>query len=424
MLMRVLVYLFSVLFFTSSVAQEHKRCVSVERLNRMISQDPSLLVRRQAMEEEIKKHSEALMQGEALRMAHGATIIIPVVVHVVYNKPEENISDLQVRSQIEVLNQDYNRLNPDSIKTPFPFRSLAGRMNVQFRLATVDPDGNGTSGITRYNTTTAQFTDNDKVKHFSSDGKGGTNAWDTKKYLNLWVCNMGSNLLGYAQFPGTGNEDEDGVVINYRFFGNIGNVVYPYDKGRTATHEIGHWLNLYHIWGDDGQACSGSDNVNDTPNQTKETYSCPSFPQYDSCTSAGNGIMFMNFLDYTDDACMNMFSKGQVTRMISVMNIEPRTNILVDGSKLTGINEAFSPKRNLVRVFPNPSRGKLLIENTTHEKLNIKVYSMLGNLVLERVLDTDYEGPEIDLREQPDGVYIVELKARTFVQINKLILSR
>ena len=152
---------------------------------------------------------------------------------------------------------------------------------------------------------TTSFSQDDKVK---SSTTGGDDAWNTSKYLNIWVCNLGNSLLGYAQFPG-GPTSTDGVVILYTAFGRTGNVVSPFNKGRTATHEVGHWLNLRHIWGD---ANCGNDFVNDTPTQQTSNAGCPSYPHI---TCSNSGDMSMNYMDYTNDACMYMFSTGQSNRM-------------------------------------------------------------------------------------------------------------
>lgn len=232
---------------------------------------------------------------------------IPVVVHVVYSSSAMNITDAQVRSQIDVLNEDFRRLNADKSNTPSAHAAVAADVEINFCLATVDPNGNATTGITRTSTTVSSFSDNDAVKYTSS---GGKDAWNTSKYLNLWCCNLGTSLLGYAQFPG-GPAATDGVVINYRYFGRGYASVAPFNKGRTGTHEVGHWLNLRHIWGD---ASCGNDYVTDTPTQQTSNYGCPSYPRT-TCSNGSAGDQFMNYMDYTDDACMNMFSAGQKTRM-------------------------------------------------------------------------------------------------------------
>lgn len=248
-------------------------------------------------------------------IAHGggvdrSLVTIPVVVHVVWNTTAENISDAQVQSQIDVLNADFRRLNSDVSLVPSAFSSLAADVNIEFCLATVDPNGNPTNGITRTQTATTAFGTNDQVK---SSATGGVNAWNTTQYLNMWVCDISGGILGYAQFPG-GSASTDGVVVDFQYFGTVGTATAPFNKGRTATHEVGHWLNLRHIWGDDGTGCTGSDLVADTPNAGGPNYGCPAFPKV-SCTNGPNGDMFMNYMDYSDDACMYMFTNGQAARM-------------------------------------------------------------------------------------------------------------
>ena len=244
-----------------------------------------------------------------------AVVTIPVVVHVLYNTSAQNISDALIQAQISQLNLDFARLNADASSTPAAFASVAANTNVQFCLAQRDPNGNATTGIVRKTTTVTSFSTNDAVKKTST---GGDDAWASSSYLNLWVCNLGGGLLGYAQFPG-GPAATDGVVVLYTSVGsrNVPGSAAPYNYGRTATHEVGHWLNLYHIWGDDGTACTGSDNVSDTPNQADENYGCPTFPTI-SCSNGPNGDMFMNYMDYTDDGCMNMFTIGQTARIQSL----------------------------------------------------------------------------------------------------------
>jgi hypothetical protein len=190
---------------------------------------------------------------------------------VVYNTAVQNVSDAQIQTQIDVLNRDFAKLNSDTTKIPAVWKSLAANTNIQFCLAQRDPNGNATTGITRTSTTTTSFSTNNAVKTVAP-------AWPAASYLNLWVCNLGSSLLGYAQFPG-GPAATDGVVITYTGFGTNGTAAAPYNLGRTATHEVGHWLNLYHIWGDDGGSCSGSDQVGDTPNQANSNGGAPTFPK-------------------------------------------------------------------------------------------------------------------------------------------------
>ncbi|GAA3175600.1 hypothetical protein GCM10010531_31570 [Blastococcus jejuensis] len=235
---------------------------------------------------------------------------IPVVVHVVYNTDAQNISEAQITSQIDVLNRDFRATNPDVSIVPPAFAPLIADSRVEFFLASTDPSGNPTNGITRTKTSVASFGSDDKVKRAST---GGHDAWPADKYLNLWVCQLGGGLLGYAQFPG-GPAVTDGVVCTHSGFGTVGTAAAPFHLGRTATHEVGHYLNLFHIWGDDGSGCGGTDEVADTPNQGGPNTGVPTFPHV-SCSNGPNGDLFYDYMDYSDDAVLVMFTRGQAARM-------------------------------------------------------------------------------------------------------------
>ena len=284
--------------------QAQRACGTTEHMHQLMEQNPGFEQNLQDIEN-FTQEWIAHHEGE-----DRVLVTIPVVVHVVWNTTSENISDAQVISQINVLNEDFRKLNADWTGTPGVFQPLVADANIEFCLASVDPNGAATTGIVRRQTSTTSFSSNNNVKFTSS---GGDDAWPSSSYLNMWVCDLGSGLLGYAQFPG-GPASTDGVVIDYQAFGNIGTAAAPFNKGRSATHEVGHWLNLYHIWGDDGSGCTGSDLVSDTPNQGPYNFGCPSFPHV-SCGNSPNGDLFMNYMDYTDDACMFMFSNGQSSRM-------------------------------------------------------------------------------------------------------------
>jgi hypothetical protein len=271
-----------------------------------------------------------LQAGDFAARARIATI--PVVVHVVYRTSAENVSDDQVKRQIAVLNRDFRAKNPDRSKVPAPFRDMAADARIEFALAAKDPDGTKSEGITHTRT------DRDAFSHLADDVKssasGGADAWDTRKYLNIWVCTLAAQLLGYAQFPG-GPLDTDGVVILNTAFGTQGSTRAPFNKGRTTTHEVGHYLNLAHIWGESRvPGCEDTDYVDDTPNQFDKNYGKPAFPHI-SCNNAPHGDMFMNYMDYVDDEAMFMFTHGQAKRMQATL-AGPRKQ-LVGGS--SGDNE-------------------------------------------------------------------------------------
>jgi hypothetical protein len=236
---------------------------------------------------------------------------IRVVVNIVYRTATQNISDAQIASQLRVLNRDFRAANTDRKKTPAAWKGLVSDTRVAFVL----------HKVTRTQTTRASFGVDDGVKKSSG---GGVPPLNPRRYLNLWVCALGGGLLGYAQFPG-GPAATDGVVINYRAFGTSGTAMAPFDKGRTATHEVGHFLNLRHIWGDT-EDCSGSDLVADTPNAAGPNFGAPKFPSV-SCNNGPNGDMFMNYMDYVDDVAMVMFTTQQVLRMRTAL-AGPRRGLL------------------------------------------------------------------------------------------------
>lgn len=283
---------------------QNRICSAPEVLENMLKSDPAMQERLNVIE----RHTQEYTQ-RAPSVSERTVINIPVVVHVMYNAAAENISDAQVQSQIDVLNKDFRKLNAEAASIPSAFLNISADVEINFCLATVTPNGTATNGIDRYQTTMASWTSNDDMKR---PQKGGVAAWDASRYMNIWVCNLGSGSLGYSSFPGA-TPMYDGVVIDYRYFGTI-NTRAPFNLGRTTTHEVGHWLGLFHIWGD--TRC-GDDHVEDTPLHHGANFGCPTYPLYNS--TCGNNIieMSMNFMDYTNDACMSMFTIGQKTRMRS-----------------------------------------------------------------------------------------------------------
>ncbi len=225
--------------------------------------------------------------------------VLKMVVNVVYKTDAHNISDAQIKSQIKALNKDFRATNPDRTQTPAPWKGLVTDSRIQFKLVKV----------TRTKTTKSGFSFDDGVKKAAT---GGIAPFNPKTHVNIWVCALTGGLLGYAQFPG-GPASTDGVVINDQAFGSNGTAQAPFNKGRTATHEVGHYFNLRHIWGDTPD-CSGSDVVADTPNCAGPNFGTPTWPVV-TCNNGPSGDMFMNYMDYTDDAAMVMFSTQQVLRM-------------------------------------------------------------------------------------------------------------
>ena len=307
--MKFLKSLILLFFIGSLLFSQERNCGTMQYLEYKKSKDSNLEQR--MLENENLIQNWITNQPES---SNNSIITIPVVVHVVYYNSTENISVAQIQSQIDVLNEDFRRLNSDAINTPIPFQAIAADCQIEFCLATTDPNGNPTNGITRTQTNQSSFSTNDNVKFTSS---GGIDAWNTSNYLNMWVCDISGGILGYAQFPG-GASSTDGVVVDYAYFGNTGTATFPFSLGRTATHEVGHYLNLRHIWGDSN---CGNDYCNDTPVHSSSNSGCPSFPSPSNCSGNGShGDMFMNYMDYTNDGCMNLFTQDQKTRMLASLN--------------------------------------------------------------------------------------------------------
>jgi len=262
------------------------------------------------------------------------TLTIPVVVHILYANSSQNISDVRVAEQIAVLNEDFRKLNSDTANTPSQYAGIAADFEIEFCLASKDPNGNTTTGITRAQTSVSNIGNTNK---YYQSSQGGQDIWDRNSYLNIWVCDLGGTILGFTYPPG-GPSSTDGVVVDPRYFGKTG-ATSPYNKGRTSTHEIGHWLNLEHVWGNQG-GCNDDDGVSDTPIQSQANYGCPS-----SKISCGTDDMFMNYMDYVNDACMNIFTQGQKTRVWAAIN-SSRSSLAnsqgCSGSSSSNINTDFT----------------------------------------------------------------------------------
>jgi hypothetical protein len=279
---------------TNSVQPGERLCGTMEAYYQQVKEDPGLIARMNAIEQFTE-------QVTTQRLLPDGTIQIPVVVNVLYKTSAQNISLSQIQSQIDVLNKDFSATNTDYNATPSLFSaSRSGNIGITFVL----------DNVVRKATNKSSWNTNNAMKRTS---QGGISPTSPTTKLNLWCCNMSGGILGYAQFPG-GSSATDGVVIDDNAFGSTGTVTAPYHKGRTATHEVGHWLNLRHIWGD---ATCGSDLVSDTPSHNTANYGCPNYPHYSTCS--GSPVeMTMNYMDYTDDACMYMFTSGQKSRMKAV----------------------------------------------------------------------------------------------------------
>ncbi len=283
-----------------------KRCGTMNLLEKHLIKNTKLKSKMDTIEKQCQAFIALSKSGKITDLD---TITIPIVVHVIYSKTEENICNQQILSQVEVLNQDFSKTNKDIDQIPQEFKNSASDINIRFNL----------DSIIRVSSTRTEWGTGDSMK-FSSNG--GSDGIDPTKHLNIWVCNIGNGILGYAQFPGDAIAT-DGIVISPQFFGTEGFISPPFDKGRTATHEVGHWLNLRHIWGDGN--CAVDDFVEDTPSSDGPNFGCPDYPTI-RCESNN---MTMNYMDYVDDNCMYMFTNGQKNRMRATFaNGGPRESFL------------------------------------------------------------------------------------------------
>lgn len=410
---------------TSPNPNGFNRCSSMEVLERLKKEDPTLEGRMEKIEEE----TQAWITKNAKNPKPFALVKIPTVVHVVYANSTQNVSDALVQGQINALNKDYRKTNADASNIPSAFASIAADCEIEFCLAAKDPNGANTNGIIRKQTSVASWTTDDKVKYTA---QGGSDAWPAAQYCNLWLCNLGSGLLGYAQFPG-GSAATDGIVVLYSSI--PGGSAAPYNLGRTATHEVGHWLNLRHIWGD---ANCGNDQVTDTPTAEGPHYSvngsgpptgCPTHPYHTNQCSGGSpqGENWQNYMDYTDDKCMFMFTAGQKARMQACL-AGSRSGLgpaAATKCGTTGINDVLAA--DMISIYPNPSTGEVTIgtELMNINTMDLVIYNALGEAVVTRKVQVPAsKETKVDLSNNPDGIYLFEMKTPEGTITKKVVINR
>lgn len=338
-------------------------CDTMTAHRRLARLDPEYRRRRREIELETREFIAQYAEEDLFT----AVVRIPVVVHVVWNTAVQNVSDAQVNSQITALNEVFRLTNADAVNIPTGFAGVAADTRIEFALAVRDPTCGATNGITRTNTATASFSAA-TLENVKSAATGGHDPWPSDRYLNIWVCNISGGLKGRATFPG-GPAALDGFAVDYDCFGVGGSTVAPYNLGRIAAHELGHWLNLLHIWADDqaqADQCSFSDECADTPNQAVSNGNSPTFPHI-SCSNGPNGDMFMNHMDYTDDAVRIMFTQDQALRMAATLATARAGIVASDGlvpsTGATPPDLWMQDNNDDVGVEPDPSTGPMWLSN-------------------------------------------------------------
>ena len=401
------------------VTQAQNSCQTVEYMHQALLKSPDFVSRMMEIENftqgYIRSHNATTSSND-----DSGLVVIPVVVHILYNNTQQNISDAQVKSQIAVLNQDYIRRNADTVNTPARFKPVAADCGFQFELAKVDPNGYATTGIIHKQTDVQSFGLEDGIK-FSSTG--GDDGWDRDSYLNIWVGNLTNGFLGYSSVVG-GPVANDGVVVLYNAFGVGGSAVAPFDKGRTTTHEIGHWMNLIHTWGD---AFCGNDYVADTPPQQAADYGSPSGIII-TCNNAPLGNMYQNYMDFSNDASMNLFTQGQKQRMIALFQPGGPHYAILSSTALTGIplKDTLSADEGSgsgfsVSLYPNPSTDHINVNFSDNSVMGseLEIFNQLGIKLSSSIIQG--LNLSVNVSSFPKGLYFVRVNKAQGALIKKFI---
>ncbi len=435
------IFLFVALALSPAMqAVGQRRCAAAQYDSLLQAANPSYRHGRELLEKLIQQDNAARRGGRVSGTQADTLIEIPVVVHVIHNTQNgriggtgnPNISDARIRSQMDVLNEDYQRRNADRTKTPAAYAGVAADLNIRFRLANTDPNGQPTTGITRHYNRKSEFA-TDEMRDLADIA-----SWPTNRYLNIWVTSISGVFIGYAQFPdGTGLagldpvnglEKSDGVMVDYRNFGRGPEVDSEvYDQGRSATHEIGHWLGLLHTWGD--RDC-GDDFINDTPRifgpNEGIDLDCPEF--FSACSGGRVRNMTENYMDYSPDACMNLFTKNQSQRIRQVLVLSPRRRQLLESlrpqlpaSDVLAIAKVYNNPFYVSQSAANPFRLDVLLKN--RQDVTVEVFETAGKKVgVQLFAQIQSSSLTVGLNGLPQGLYIVRVRTATEMQARKVVV--
>jgi len=448
---KVTALLLSIILLSPSTQAKKPKCGAHLIQAIITKKDPSFFSK-QAINRQVAQQNFQNKQGAFMKTT--AQVTIPVVFHIVLNQNQINAiggtAGIQKRidSQMMVINRDYGRRNADSTTIPSAFKARYANTGIQFCVAHRKPDGTSTSGadiITLPNTTKKIEETNTSGQDLFYDAKftnGAFNTWDPSQYLNIWVCNASlgndtNGILGLTippYFPNTFgyNPNEVGVILNYRAWGKRSTGFEPYisgcDKGRTLTHELGHYFNLNHIWGDDNGACPGDagyadDGINDTPIQRDENYGCPTYPSISCSAGAPNGDMFMNYMDYCDDICLTMFTPGQVAVMQAEVASTGESYSLTQNNNICywPASVANTQGATTIEIVPNPF-SHLININYAEQPLAIRVLNTLGAIVFEiNNVSIGTNTTLINTTPLSSGIYYLQVQFKEAMQTHKII---
>ncbi|MGH2552498.1 MAG: M43 family zinc metalloprotease [Chitinophagaceae bacterium] len=398
--------LFLILLSALSLQTAAQVCQTFFYQQEQLRNDQALAEKIKAIEQFIRLQSSS-GESNIINRVNGNIIKIPVVVHILYHTPSEKISDARVQSQLEALNKCFRRQHADTVKTPSYFKPLAADVEIEFQLATSDSRSRSTTGIIRKYTPITKWGMDDKMKFTASMGD---DAWDAKSYLNIWVCNL-DKLAGYSTGPGS-DLAKDGIVIDIDAFGVV-NTGSGYDEGKTAVHETGHWLGLKHLWGDEN---CGDDGVSDTPKQASYTSGCPSSIRI-TCGNGPNGDMYMNYMDFTYDACLNLFTNGQKIRMSSLFAPGGFRNPMLSSKGLSQplIFEIPEPESDPQwlhpQLYPNPAASIIKLDVAYDSRWVgnlVRVLNLQGQTVLQKQINSKIL--QIDINNLQAGIYFLAAK--------------
>lgn len=419
MIMKQLFLILTVIF--SQFLFSQRNCGTTQKMEAFFKANPDKV-------EYSKELRNFLENPENLKRRNRITsvVTIPVVVHVLYKDSFQNITDSQIQSQLTVLNNDFRKLNSDfSTVVPPIFQPYGADLEIAFCLATKDPNGNATTGIVRKSVPSSFVFDD---YYYTPQGDL---AWDTSKYLNIWIgAFTDTSVLGWAYLPDAAGATDsngyyyDGLCIDYKYFGTNGTATAPYNKGRTATHEIGHYFGLKHPWGEDKSVCGDAlndDGVQDTPGTNKPYFGTPNFPDATNVcdtTTYPNGAMFMNFMDYVDDIAMAFFTNGQKTITKNTLS-GPRASLL-NSNACSSLSVSDIEKIEKIVLFPNPSSQYISISSPLINVNEIEIFDNSGKLVFAKSKLQNQE--KIDIKKLNEGIYYVRIyKDGTLLKSDKFI---